>query len=67
MPLYEFVCARCSKQFEEIVRADAAPPPCPSCAQPDEVTRIPFGQVMVGKKENLRPPDIKARLRPPRR
>jgi putative FmdB family regulatory protein len=67
MPLYEYVCERCSKRFEEIVHKDAATPACPACAQSDEVTRIPFGTVTLGKKEDLRPPDIKSRLRPPRR
>jgi putative FmdB family regulatory protein len=68
MPLYEYVCARCTQQFEEIVSASAATPKCPSCAEAGEVTRIAFGSgVMFGKKEDLRPPNIKSRLRPPRR
>jgi putative FmdB family regulatory protein len=60
MPLYEYVCGRCSEHFEEIVYAHTTPPVCPSCGQPDEVERIPFSRVMFGKKEDLRPPDIKA-------
>lgn len=59
MPLYEFVCGRCSKQFEELVSNDSATPECPTCAKLDEVTRIAFGRVRVGKKEDLRPRDIK--------
>jgi putative FmdB family regulatory protein len=66
MPLYEYVCSRCSKNFEEIVYDTATTPVCPHCAQRDEVARIPFGKVMVGRKENLRPPNIKG-MRPPRR
>jgi putative FmdB family regulatory protein len=66
MPLYEYVCSRCSKHFEEIVSGGATTPACPICAQPDEVARIPFGRVMFGKKEDLRPPFIKG-VRPPRR
>jgi putative FmdB family regulatory protein len=66
MPIYEYTCARCSKQFEEFVFTGAATPACPTCAQTDEVARIPFGKVMVGRKENLRPPFIKG-TRPPRR
>jgi putative FmdB family regulatory protein len=64
MPLYDYACGRCSKQFEEIVRNEGATPACPTCAQSDEVARIPFSRVLVGKKEDLRPPDIKSRFRP---
>lgn len=66
MPLYDFVCSRCSKNFEEIIYGTRTPA-CPTCAQTDEVSRIPFGSVTVGRKEDLRPPNIKGRLRPPRR
>jgi putative FmdB family regulatory protein len=66
MPLYEYECARCSKNFEDIVFDASAKPACPSCAQSDEVVRVPFGKVTVGKKEDLRPPFIKG-VRPPRR
>lgn len=65
MPLYEFLCARCSKTFEELVYGTATPV-CPSCAQSDDVARVPFGKVSLGKKENLSPPFIKG-VRPPRR
>ena len=66
MPLYEFACRRCSKQFEEIVHVSAAPPACPTCARPDEVERLLAAGVTVGRKEDLRPPYIKG-TRPPRR
>jgi putative FmdB family regulatory protein len=66
MPLFEYVCARCSKHFEEIVSNLATTPACPTCAQSDEVARIPFARVTFGKKEDLRPPFIKG-TRPPRR
>jgi putative FmdB family regulatory protein len=66
MPLHDYVCARCSKEFEEIVYDATKTPACPGCAQSDEVARVPFGRVMVGKKEDLRPPFIKG-VRPPRR
>jgi putative FmdB family regulatory protein len=66
MPLYDYACSRCSKQFEEMVRSDSPTPACPTCARTDEVTRIPFSRVLVGKKDDLRPPDIKSRFRPPR-
>jgi putative FmdB family regulatory protein len=66
MPLYEYLCERCSKQFEEIVSKDsAATPDCPSCAKADAVRRV-LSQLRLGKKENLRPPFIKG-VRPPRR
>lgn len=31
MPLYEFVCAACGKEFEEICAAGADAPLCPAC------------------------------------
>ena len=65
MPLYEYVCARCTKEFEEISFNDTAPE-CPHCAKSDKVTRVPFGKVAVGRKEDLRPPFIKG-TRPRRR
>lgn len=30
MPMYEYTCSRCRRDFEELVR-DAAVPPCPHC------------------------------------
>jgi putative FmdB family regulatory protein len=59
MPLYEYVCGRCSRQFEELVTNDTATPDCPTCAKRDQVERIRFARVRVGKKEDLRPPNIK--------
>ena len=31
MPLYEFECKTCGLFFEEIVRIEGPPPPCPEC------------------------------------
>ncbi|MCC6522873.1 MAG: zinc ribbon domain-containing protein [Polyangiaceae bacterium] len=32
MPLYEFVCGKCKKPFEELVSSsEASSPPCPAC------------------------------------
>jgi putative FmdB family regulatory protein len=47
MPLYEYVCKSCSKQFEEIVSGDATPH-CPACSTAS-VERVPFSRVAVGK------------------
>ena len=67
MPLYLYTCARCAKEFEELGSHTSACPECPTCAQSDQVARVPFGGgVSVGKKENLSPPYIKG-VRPPRR
>lgn len=65
MPLYEYVCERCGKPFEEMVSLNAAAPSCPSCAKADQVKRV-LSQLRLGKKENLNPPYIKG-MRPPRR
>ena len=67
MPLYEYVCGRCSKNFEEIVSKDAATPACPQCAQDDQVSRIAFAPLRIAKKEDLRPPNIKGMTKPRRR
>ncbi len=31
MPLYDFHCADCNSDFEEIQGAEVAAPPCPAC------------------------------------
>lgn len=34
MPVYEFRCDSCDVAYEELVAADAPPPPCPRCGRP---------------------------------
>jgi putative FmdB family regulatory protein len=31
VPIYDYACASCDERFEELVRSDAPPPPCPAC------------------------------------
>ena len=31
VPIYDYACATCDEKFEELLRSDAPPPPCPSC------------------------------------
>lgn len=31
MPIYEYQCASCGKEFETLVRKSAPPPQCPGC------------------------------------
>lgn len=31
VPIYDYSCTACDERFDELVRSDAAPPPCPSC------------------------------------
>lgn len=31
VPIYDYACAACDERFEELVRSDAPPPPCPAC------------------------------------
>jgi putative FmdB family regulatory protein len=60
MRLYDFLCRRCSKHFEELVSGDDEIPDCPVCARRDDVAREPFSGVRVGKKTSAwPPPDIK--------
>ena len=35
MPLYDFHCRSCGNEFEALVRAQDAPPTCPSCRGTD--------------------------------
>jgi len=39
VPLYEFVCRKCSHEFEELVSSRSPVPPCPRC-QASTVDRI---------------------------
>jgi len=69
MPLYEYACGRCENSFEEFLSIsdkDTVTPVCPKCAQQDQVTRVLFAALTVGKKEDLRPRFIKG-TKPPRR
>jgi putative FmdB family regulatory protein len=31
MPIFDFVCKECSKEFEKLVRPADIPPECPDC------------------------------------
>ncbi len=53
MPLYEYVCRKCSRQFEELVFGDAKVS-CPSC-QSQDLERV-LSVVAVGKAETEAPP-----------
>ena len=32
MPIYEYQCASCGKEFEMLVRSSSPPPRCPGCS-----------------------------------
>jgi len=32
MPIYEYQCLNCSKEFEVLVRSSSPPPACPDCS-----------------------------------
>jgi len=54
VPVYEYVCRRCSTGFEEIVFPGDAAPVCPSCQAPD-AERV-LSVVAVGRAEAAAPP-----------
>ncbi len=39
MPIYDYSCVACEERFDDLLRFDAPPPPCPSCGSP-ETTRL---------------------------
>jgi putative FmdB family regulatory protein len=53
VPLYEYVCRKCSRQFEELVFGNAKPS-CPSCKSRD-LERL-LSVVAVGKAQAETPP-----------
>jgi len=53
VPLYEYVCRKCSKKFEELIFGDAKPV-CPACRSED-LERL-MSVVAVGKAAPDVPP-----------
>ena len=53
VPLYEYVCRKCSRQFEELVYGSAKPV-CPAC-QSKDLERV-LSVVSVGKGQPDTPP-----------
>lgn len=49
MPIYEYVCRKCSKSFEELVFSGDAAPACPACQEP-EAERV-LSAFAVGRSE----------------
>jgi putative FmdB family regulatory protein len=39
VPIYDYSCTACDARFDELVRSDAPPPPCPTCGA-DESQRL---------------------------
>lgn len=52
MPVYEYVCRKCSHPFEELVSSQSAAVSCPACRS-DEVTKV-LSVVSVGKSDGAR-------------
>jgi putative FmdB family regulatory protein len=53
VPLYEYRCRKCSREFEELVMGNAQPA-CPSC-QSQDLERV-LSVVAVGKSQPEPPP-----------
>ncbi|APR79136.1 Hypothetical protein A7982_04483 [Minicystis rosea] len=53
MPVYEYVCRKCARPFEELIFAGDAPPVCPACQAP-EVERV-LSVVAAGRPEAAAP------------
>jgi len=64
VPLYEYVCKRCSHPFEELsLQTDVAS--CPKCAATD-TERVPLSRVAVGKGRTESAPSACGRCGDPR-
>ena len=48
MPIFEFICLKCSKKFEKIQLKSAANPSCPDCSSETEKLISNFGFVGSG-------------------
>ena len=55
MPLYEYVCRKCSHQFEELVFGDAQPS-CPACQSKDLERQMSVVAVGKGQPEQAPSP-----------
>jgi putative FmdB family regulatory protein len=42
MKLYEYVCPKCQKAFEEVVKDENEPVECPDCKVPAEKVKLAF-------------------------
>lgn len=40
MPIYEYACPACGRDFEKLVRMNADAPPCPSCGSGDVKKKV---------------------------
>jgi putative FmdB family regulatory protein len=56
MPIYDFKCGECDKEFEKLVRLADIPPECPLCGSKDtkkkEIQAINFELKGVGVYKN---------------
>jgi putative FmdB family regulatory protein len=47
MPIYEYVCKKCGREFEELVRGNEQPA-CPACGEPEVERQISAPAAHVG-------------------
>ena len=40
MPIYEYMCLRCGRLFERIMKVGEGGPPCPDCGAPETQKRV---------------------------
>lgn len=51
MPLFDYRCRKCGREFEALVRPqDAAPPACPACRSTDLDRQLPTFAVSSAEK-----------------
>ena len=49
MPIHEYLCTSCKKEFEKLVKMDDLNPPCPSCGKNTDKLFSLFGFNLRGE------------------
>ncbi len=48
MPIYEYACAACGKEFEQLIRESSPAPECPDCQSTDLRKKVSAFAALTG-------------------